>query len=521
MLAFGVAAALLDKCSSWDLRNYHYYNAYRFWQGGENRDVLAAHIQTYLNPLPDLPFYWLNGILPGRALAFLLGALQGINFGLLYALARRVLRGGAAIALGLAAIGMIGAGSVGEIGSTFYDYLSAMGAFASLLMMLSPPERGETNRRGLLWAFACGLPVGLATGAKLTAAPYAAAFVVTYFVFRRGSGGALIQAAACACGAAVGTLSIGGYWMAHLWAATGDPLFPFFGGLFPGGELAGAPSRDNRFLPQSLVEWLLYPLVVTFIPGRSAEVEWRDYRLLLMFLLAAVPLWRGWRCGRRRGGEFGGVEPRVFGALSLFVGLSYLGWLGLFSIWRYALPLEMLSPLIIATWVRALPLPEAARNGAAIGLLVAVTVTARPPDWGRVPWGPWRDPFVEASIPATGPGSTLVLLAGHQATAWLIPFFPEAARFVRISSDTLSSRYLRLPFFETSIEANLRQHWDDLRVLFTTEEEEERGVVLRSAEDDLARWGLAVEPGSCIAIAGNLAINGPPQLCRVRRLARR
>src|SRR6185312_14585387 len=148
--------------------------------------------QTYLNPLPDLPFYWLNGILPGRALAFLLGALQGINFGLLYALARRVLRGGAA-------------------------------------------------------------------------APYAAAFVVTYFVFRRGNPGALIQAAACACGAAVGTLSIGGYWMAHLWAATGDPLFPFFGGLFPRGELAGAPSRDNRFLPQSLAEWLLYPLVVTFI----------------------------------------------------------------------------------------------------------------------------------------------------------------------------------------------------------------------------------------------------------------
>ena len=146
MLAFGVAAALLDKCSSWDLRNYHYYNAYRFWQGGENRDVLAAHIQTYLNPLPDLPFYWLNGILPGRALAFLLGALQGINFGLLYALARRVLRGGAAIALGLAAIGMIGAGSVGEIGSTFYDYLSAMGAFASLLMMLA--RRSEARQTG-------------------------------------------------------------------------------------------------------------------------------------------------------------------------------------------------------------------------------------------------------------------------------------------------------------------------------------------------------------------------------------
>jgi hypothetical protein len=181
----------------------------------------------------------------------------------------------------------------------------------------------------------------------------------------------------------------------------------------------------------------------------------------------------------------------------------------------------MLSPLIIATWVRALPLPEAARNGAAIGLLVAVTVTARPPDWGRVPWGPWRDPFVEASIPATGPGPTLALLAGHQATAWLIPFFPEAARFVRISSDTLSRRYLRLPFFETSIDANLRQHRDDPRVLITTEEEEERDVVLRSAADDLAQWGLAVEPGSCIAIAGNLAINGPPQLCRVRRMARR
>src|SRR6266571_3367462 len=62
--AFLAAAAagslLLGQDANWDLQNYHYYNPWAWWHGRTfTKDLAAAQIQTFHNPLLDLPFYWM------------------------------------------------------------------------------------------------------------------------------------------------------------------------------------------------------------------------------------------------------------------------------------------------------------------------------------------------------------------------------------------------------------------------------------------------------------------------------
>ncbi|MEH3085641.1 MAG: hypothetical protein PGN26_03710 [Xylophilus ampelinus] len=66
----------------------HLYNPWPFLTG---RDLALAGLQSYFNPLIDLPYHWMTGYLPPWAVAFLLGAFQGLNFLMLRGISRRAL----------------------------------------------------------------------------------------------------------------------------------------------------------------------------------------------------------------------------------------------------------------------------------------------------------------------------------------------------------------------------------------------------------------------------------------------
>ncbi len=79
MAASGLYAVYLGKDMNYNLLNYHIYNPYAFLQGRIADDVAPAGIQTYLNPLMDVPFYLMVRSLPAIMAGFLLGAVQGVN----------------------------------------------------------------------------------------------------------------------------------------------------------------------------------------------------------------------------------------------------------------------------------------------------------------------------------------------------------------------------------------------------------------------------------------------------------
>ena len=114
---FGLLALALGQDSNWDLRNYHFYNAYAFLNNRYAVDLLPSQTPYFYNPLLDIPFFVLATHFPARIVGFLLGFAQGFNFLLLFAIAHVVLiipnpRHKVIVCAAVAALGMLGGGGL-------------------------------------------------------------------------------------------------------------------------------------------------------------------------------------------------------------------------------------------------------------------------------------------------------------------------------------------------------------------------------------------------------------------------
>ncbi|MCL2474421.1 MAG: hypothetical protein FWF23_05955, partial [Alphaproteobacteria bacterium] len=141
VLFFGLLAVFLGQDANWDLRNYHYYNAYAFLNDRYALDLLPSQMPYFYNPLIDVPFFYLSLALSAKQTAFALGAVQGINFVLLFFIAFSVLAiknnlHKAVVSFLIAFLGMIGSGSLAQLGTVFGDNITSIGVFLSLLLVV-------------------------------------------------------------------------------------------------------------------------------------------------------------------------------------------------------------------------------------------------------------------------------------------------------------------------------------------------------------------------------------------------
>lgn len=444
-LAFGLFALVLGQDANWDLRNYHYYNAYAFLHGRLGFDIAPAQTPTYYNPLLHVPFYYLVNALPPRGVGFVLGAVQGLNLPLIFVIARRVIRiatpqYGVLIALCAAILGMLGAANIAEIGTTFGDNVVSLPLLAALWLVIA-----RHHSLGGVWSSAAGTAIaagvlsGLAVGLKQPAAVYAIGLGCGFFglalSWRRRS--ALFLA--FGVGGILGLAATGGYWLCEMWSHFGNPLFPYFNSVFQSPMAGAADYRDVRFLPAGWQEWLFFPLVFTFDPGQTTEAWFRDLRIPLLYCLLLVLLFA-------RLAELAGVKsisrksPAVQDAsydgmlryLLIAAVVSYFAWLKMFAIFRYLLVLELLTPLAI--WLVFIRLRGDLRGAVIFFSLsvVVILVTLVPQHWGRASWS---DEYFGVTPPAIpDPDHSMVLATGYEPTAYLIPFFPPQIRFLRIQS---------------------------------------------------------------------------------------
>jgi len=176
---------------------------------------------------------------------------------------------------------------------------------------------------------------------------------------------------------------------------------------------------------------------------------------------------------------------------------SYVVWLRVFSIYRYAVTLEMLAPLLCAALIATWPIREPRRILFAALCAVVLVVATRPGSWGRVEWGPR---FVAATAPRiTDPHNTMVLMIGFEPASWVIPSFPPEVPFVRLQG------YSHGPDdgdVGLAHEARLRvaNHAGAFYVLCSKLEQD-------LAKKVLARYDLVGDFGACEAIKGNIDRN--------------
>lgn len=437
-LCFGLLALWLGQSVAWDLRNYHWYNAWAYLTGRYDSgiDFLPSQLQFFFNPWMDLPFYVLATHLPVKLAFFIMGAVQGLNFPLLFTLGYAALkikntRHKSAACTVLALMGMVGGMGISEIGALFYDNVTSLGVLLSALLivrnldtLLSKPWR-ETFKIAVL----AGLPVGIATGLKLTVAPFCIGLCLALWIAGKLDEKGFTAAFFFGLGVTAGVLLAYGHWGWFLYTHFESPLFPFFNRIFNSPHVPPGYIEDF-VVPNKLPLQLLYPFLFSRNPLLVNEIWWQDWRIATLYaLMIAAGLFR--LALPKRMAWDKASEPAATVFLLSCAAVSYCIWISVEAVYRYLLPLEMLAPLLIALTIGLFPLKRPVAVTALV--LLALVATLRAGDWGRR--HEWVDKIADVRRPVvTSPANTMILMAGDDAYAYMIPEFPPEISFVRLQS---------------------------------------------------------------------------------------
>ena len=168
-------AVLLGKDMNWDLLNYHFYNGYALLTGRLERDLAPAQVQTFFNPLMDVPLYLAIVYLPPVVVGAVYGFVQGLNGVAVWLIGRETLpiedrRRREWTALGLAVLGGLGAINIGELGGGMGDTLVSIPVLFAVAVLLRSRQRLETGSIVAVagWAALAGAITGVGAGLKLT-----------------------------------------------------------------------------------------------------------------------------------------------------------------------------------------------------------------------------------------------------------------------------------------------------------------------------------------------------------------
>jgi hypothetical protein len=443
-LLCGLLSVMNGQDDGWDMRNYHLYNVHALLGGRIGFDLAPAGFQSYFNPTLDLPYYYLNQWLPPRAVGFVLGALHGLAFVLLYGIARQLL--GSArpprLALLLAAGGMCAPGFLSELGNTMGDNLSALPVLLSVYLVLRHWDTLIAWRGGaMLTAIGAGAAMGGAAGLKLTNAVYAVALCGALLALPLGWWQRLRVAFLFGVGVLGGMALSGGWWMARMWQTFGNPVFPQFNNLFRSPLAPESGVIDIFFRPQGWMENLLWPFIFTVNTRRVSEIPLKlaVWPLLYVTLAALVLAW-GWRRLRAAPVPPAVAPPPALAPRSVlllvFVALGYLGWMRMFSIYRYLVPLELLAPLAI--WLAAgyvAPRLQQLAGWALAGLALTALPAA---NWGHADWA---DQAFSARVPAIArPADSIVFFVQPDPpSGWMATLLPPATQVIALNTGMLET----------------------------------------------------------------------------------
>lgn len=522
-LLFGCLALYLGQDANWDLRNYHFYNAYSFLFHRFDFDIAPAQVASFYNPLLYVPFYELVTSFSPKIAGFVLGALQGLNFPLLIGILRCTWSRDSRpwwqyYALGL--IGVLGAGNISETGTMFADNLLSLLVLASLWLLLAN-HRYLTERK-MSHAFSltctCGILMGAAAGLKQPSVIFAVGWCLAFFVIPVSFLRRVCLAFFFGIGVLGGIFMTGGYWMYFLWNRFANPLFPYFNQFFHSAMALPESYRDARFLPASLMDAFLFPFLIVIDPRHTGEIFFRDVRFAVFCLILILAVFYVIREKAGFGRPFStevknGSEQEMllynrrfllFGAL-----VAYVVWMKIFAIYRYILLLEMLAPLGIVLLLRAFPWRPWLQNAVTVFCLLLILVTLRPGNWGRVSWGSSYFGFVPPQV--NDQGHAMVLMTGVDPMSYVIPFFPKTVRFLRIQS------YFSGPTgtpdgYDILMENLVAKHDGPLYVLY-------RAYERRASIRALNAYGLAIDTKSCKDLKPHIEehLNAPLVFCDLTR----
>jgi hypothetical protein len=510
----GLASVARGQDANWDLQNYHYYNPWAWWNGRIfDRDIAAAQLQTFHNPLFDLPFFaMVQWGWPPRVIAFALATPTGVA-AFFFAKLLSVLfddlptrSRGLAVACAFG-IGMTSAMGVATLGTTMNEWPVVALVMASLWLIVK--SVASMNVVPAVFAGTAGLLMGIAAGGKLTAATFAVALCIAITLRKprpEGWRGTIRESAIFGAGIAAGASLTIGVWTYELWTHFQSPVFPYFNDWIKSPWWDPISVIGRPYGPHTLLGWLAFPFQLSGSDkGFVAEVPYRDLRIPVACGLA-IAAGLMWTLLRHRRTE-SVASPAVIASwrvIGVFVVVSFVIWTAQHSIYRYIVALDLLAgPIIVGLLYRLLPARLVAI--AAVSATVLILSTTRFADWWRVDF---KDKWFEVS-PARLDSNALVLITTHDPVAFVLPFLPADARHLGVLNTINDpARKNRL---QTAVREAVRDHRGPLYQLTSPAD---------YGTSALAEYGLARVSSSCENVLTNMATS-PIEVCRLQRLTTR
>lgn len=483
MLAGALYTFAMGEDVNWDWQNYHEYNVWAVLNGRYGVDAVPSGFQTYFNPIVYFPVYYLRHYLPSPYGLMIIGAIHGLNLALIWLFARLVLRPAATFAAIAAAVAIAASGpmTLSEVGTSFSDVLLALPVIGGFLLIL------VADRQPAVRYLLAGLLIGAAVGLKLTNVVYAIGAAAAVLAAAR----PIRATALLGFGGIVGAALTGGEWCLIAWRDTGNPIFPLFNAVFQSSEVAAVNLMDAQFMPHSMLDALAYPFYWLVGDHRGAEHPFRDARFAVVAVLLVLGLLVRMTRGRA-------ILTRRDVQLVVLFAVSYLAWLGLFSIQRYAVVLELLcGPIIVLLLARLAaragptlpttsPVPL---NALMLTVAAAIAFWSQPADWWHRPWSEAYRPKIadELDQPAT------YFILG-KPLAYIAPQLPSQSRFYLLAD--IGVPIVPGGIFDQRIRAALKAPLPGgVRELHMRGEPDHSAL--------LDRYALAIDPTRpCVAIEG-------------------
>ena len=155
-----------------------------------------------------------------------------------------------------------------------------------------------------------------------------------------------------------------GWWGYELASRYGNPVLPYLNQLFHSPYAPWLFNNDTRRQPHGIVDILFYPIIWTQYPRRvgpiiflEASLPFLEVVLLALILLSGIFA----LSTRTRFALFDNKRQRY---LMLVIVVSYFLWVIEFGIYRYLIPIDMLSfiarPVCLQAMTQRIPWPELA-----------------------------------------------------------------------------------------------------------------------------------------------------------------
>ena len=298
----------------------------------------------------------------------------------------------------LALLGQVGALTLTELGTTYYDNVMALFVLVGLAILVCCREtlaRGTLSKAAALSGIA-GLIIGMAMGLKLPEMPFCVGFAAALIALGGSWKHQLVRLAAGGVAGVIGFAIFSAPWMLEMYQLTGNPLFPYFNDYWKSPLALPYSYRDLRFVPAFRPWWqqLFFPVLFTVDWHVADDLGFQDIRVMLCYLLviAAGVIWIF-----RRQASDSFLDKRATAVLFAFFGASYFAWLKFFAIYRYVILYEMLAPLLLIGAVGLLPISRRSRYLTLAGLCAACLLFARSDFLERAPL---EDPYVKVAVAA-------------------------------------------------------------------------------------------------------------------------